>query len=336
MDSRAWDFSNTAVICQKQKKKAKSNETRRLPRRQISISRTIPIELLLTQRFSVMSSNAHGSYVVLHNQVRMPQLGLGVWKAQSGDQTYNNVRCALEAGYRLIDTASLYGNEADVGRALRDSGIPREEVFITTKVWNSEHGFHKTLNALERSLATLGMDYVDLYLIHWPGPQTSFLETWKAMEWLYEQGKARAIGLSNFDEDQTKVVLDHCNVRPMVNQVEVHPLAQRKSVRAICANAGIIVEASRPLCRGEALKLPVLQTIAAKHHHTVAQILLRWNLQSGMVAIPKSNHVERIRENFQFHDFELDDDDMRQIEALNEEKLFGNDSKTFFPLKYQA
>lgn len=284
-----------------------------------------------------MSSTAHGTYVLLHNQVRMPQLGLGVWKAKSGEQTYQNVRCALEVGYRLIDTASLYGNEADVGRAVRDSGIPREDIFITTKLWNADHGYQNTLDAMERSLAALGMEYVDLYLIHWPGPEsTSYLETWKAMEFLYEKGKARAIGLSNFDEDQTKVVLEHCNVRPMVNQVEVHPMAQRRELRAVCAEAGIVVEASRPLCRGEALKLPALETIAAKQHHTVAQVLLRWNLQSGMVAIPKSNHPERIRENFQICDFALDEDDMAAIAALDEEKLFGNDCRTFFPLEYSA
>ncbi|KPA80905.1 putative mitochondrial aldo-keto reductase (AKR) [Leptomonas pyrrhocoris] len=281
-----------------------------------------------------MPSSADNAYVVLHNQHRMPQLGLGVWKAAGGDQTYQNVKCALEVGYRLIDTASLYGNEADVGRAVRDCGVPREEVFITTKVWNSDHGYQKTIDALERSLAALGVDYVDLYLIHWPGPQESFLETWKAMEFLYEKGKAHAIGLSNFDADQTQAVLDHCKIRPMVNQVEVHPLAQQKALRSLCAKAGVVVMASRPLCRGEALKLPILQEIASKHHHTVAQVLLRWNLQSGMVAIPKSNHTDRIRENFQIHDFVLDDGEMKKIEALNEEKLFGNDSKTFFPLEY--
>ncbi|KPI87704.1 Prostaglandin F synthase [Leptomonas seymouri] len=282
----------------------------------------------------MMASSAENSYVLLYNQHRMPQQGLGVWKAAKGDETYNNVRCALEVGYRLIDTASLYGNEADVGRAVRDSGIPREEVFVTTKVWNADHGYQKTIDAMESSLAALGLDYVDLYLIHWPGPQESFVETWRAMEFLYERGKARAIGLSNFDEDQTQVLLDHCKVRPMVNQVEVHPLGQRKMLRSLCAKAGIVVMASRPLCRGEALKLPALQEIASKHHHTVAQVLLRWNMQSGMVAIPKSNHADRIRENFQIHDFMLDDDDMKKIDGLNEEKLFGNDSKTFFPLEY--
>ena len=281
-----------------------------------------------------MSSISENKFVLLHNQVRMPQLGLGVWKAKSGEQTYNNVKVALETGYRLIDTASLYGNEADVGRAVRDSGIPREDVFISTKVWNSDHGYQNTIDALERSLAALQMDYVDLYLIHWPGPQESFLETWKAMELLYEKGKARSIGLSNFDEDQTQVLLDHCNTRPMVNQVEVHPLAQRKALRALCARSGVVVMASRPLCRGEALRLPPLQEIAAKHNRTVAQVLLRWNRQSGMIAIPKSNHAERIRENFLIDDFELDETDMAKIGALNEERLFGNDPKTFFPLEY--
>lgn len=283
-----------------------------------------------------MSAATGHSSVVLHNQVRMPQLGLGVWKAAGGAQTYDNVRCALEAGYRLIDTASLYGNEADVGRAVRDSGIPRDEVFITTKLWNADHGYQQAMDALDRSLAALGLDYVDLYLIHWPGPEPSFLETWRALECLLEKGKTRAIGLSNFDEEQTQAVLDHCTVRPMVNQIEVHPMAQRAALRSLCAEAGIVVEASRPLCRGEALKLPALQSIAEKHHRTVAQVLLRWNRQLGMVAIPKSNHAARIRENFAIDDFSLDAEDMAAIAALEEGRLFGNDSKTFFPLEYNA
>lgn len=286
--------------------------------------------------FFTMSSGAEDTFVMLHNHVRMPQLGLGVWKAAAGDQTYHNVRCALDIGYRLIDTASLYGNEADVGRAVRDSGIPRDGVFVTTKVWNADHGYQQTIDALDRSLAALGLDYVDLYLIHWPGPQASFLETWRAMEYVYEKGKAHAIGLSNFDEDQTQAVLDHCKVRPMVNQVEVHPLAQRRALRALCAQAGMVVEASRPLCRGEVLKLPALQAVAAKHSRTVAQVLLRWHRQCGMAAIPKSNHAERIRENFAIDDFVLDEGDMAAIAALNEERLFGNDCKTFFPLEYKV
>lgn len=273
--------------------------------------------------------------VTLHNGARMPQLGLGVWKAAGGDQTYN-VKCALETGYRLIDTASLYGNEADVGRAVRDSGIPRGEVFITSKVWNADHGYQKTIDALQRSLTALGMDYVDLYLIHWPGPEASFLETWSAMEHLHNLGKARAIGLSNFDAEQTQAVLRHCHVRPMVNQVELHPLAQRRALREVCDAAGIVVEAFRPLCRGVLLHHAVLESIAAKHQRSVPQVLLRWNRQLGLVAIPKSNHADRIRENFAVDDFELDTEDMHKIAALDEEHLFGNDSRTFFPLQYTA
>lgn len=275
-----------------------------------------------------------GYSVTLSNGVVMPQLGLGVWKAADGQQTYDNVATALAAGYRLFDTASLYKNEGSVGKAIRDSGIPRAEIFLTTKVWNADHGYQSTLDAMQRSLTALGMDYVDLYLIHWPGPEASYLETWKALEHLYEKGYAKAIGLSNFTPKQVQTVLDCCKIPPMVNQVELHPLAQQQELRQLCANANIIVEASRPLCRGEVLQHPTLQQIAAKHHRSVAQVLLRWNRQLGLVAIPKSNHAERIRENFMIDDFSLDAGDMEAVAALNEEKLFGNDPNTFFPLDY--
>lgn len=273
--------------------------------------------------------------VTLNNGVEIPLVGLGVWKAKDGKETYDNVRWALDAGYRLIDTAFLYGNEASVGKAIKDSGIARSEVFVTTKLWNSDHGYENTMKAFQRSLDTLGMDYVDLYLIHWPGPNAeSYLDTWRAFEKLYAEKKVRAIGLSNFDPDQVQMVLDHCKVKPMVDQVELHPLGQQLKLRDLCAREGIVVEACRPLGRGGMLALPAIEAIAAKHHRTTAQVIIRWMVQSQIVTIPKSSHEERVRSNFDVFNFNLDEEDMSAIAALNEEKLFGNDCKTFFPMEY--
>jgi len=265
--------------------------------------------------------------VELLNGVRMPKLGLGVWRAKEGEETERAVAAALEAGYRSIDTASLYENEASVGRAVRASGIPREQIFITTKVWNSEQGYDETLKAFERSRRRLDMDTVDLYLVHWPVPG-KYKETYRALETLYEEGKVRAIGVSNFLVHHLEDLLSSCRIKPMVNQVEMHPLLTRKPLLEFCAREGIQVESWRPLMQGK-LDLPLLQELSIKYGKTPAQIVIRWHLQLGVVTIPKSVRPERIRENAGVFDFRLSPEDMERIDALNEDRRFGADPDHF-------
>jgi len=264
-----------------------------------------------------------GSTVELLNGVAMPRLGLGVWRAQDGEETENAVLAALEAGYRSIDTASLYGNEQGVGRAIRASGVPREDVFITTKVWNDEQGYDSTLRALQNSLDRLGTDYVDLYLVHWP-IAGKYKDTYRALEYLYEQGKTRAIGVSNFQIHHLEDLMGSCRIKPMVNQVEFHPQLTQKKLLAFCRKEGIQLESWRPLMLGK-LDVPLLQELSAKYGKTPAQVVLRWHLQLGVVTIPKSVRAERIRENADLFDFELAPEDMNRIDALNENKRYGAD-----------
>lgn len=264
-----------------------------------------------------------GSTVELLNGVAMPRLGLGVWRAQDGEETENAVLAALEAGYRSIDTASLYGNEQGVGRAIRASGVPREDVFITTKVWNDEQGYDSTLRALQNSLDRLGTDYVDLYLVHWP-IAGKYKDTYRALEYLYEQGKTRAIGVSNFQIHHLEDLMGSCRIKPMVNQVEFHPQLTQKKLLAFCRKEGIQLESWRPLMLGK-LDVSLLQELSAKYGKTPAQVVLRWHLQLGVVTIPKSVRAERIRENADLFDFELAPEDMNRIDALNENKRYGAD-----------
>ena len=214
----------------------------------------------------------------------MPQLGLGVWRTPEGDQTVTAVSAALEAGYRAIDTAALYENENSVGQAVRSSGIPRENIFITTKVWNTEQGYDKTIAAFHKSLELLSMDYVDLYLVHWP-VQGKYKETYRALEHLYEQGKIRAIGVSNFNIHHLEDLMGECRIKPMVNQVELHPLLAQKKLLAFCRKEGIQLESWRPLMNGN-LDLPLLAELAAKYGKTPAQIALRWLLQRDGITSP--------------------------------------------------
>ncbi|MDG0811713.1 aldo/keto reductase [Cohnella rhizosphaerae] len=263
------------------------------------------------------------SAVELLNGERMPRLGLGVWRAKSGAETENAVRAALAAGYRAIDTASLYGNEADVGRAIRDSGIARDKLFVTSKVWNDEQGYDETLRAFYRSKDRLGIGAVDLYLVHWPVPG-KYKDTYRALERLYDEGEVRAIGVSNFKIHHLEDLMGACRIKPMVNQVELHPLLTQKPLLDFLRREGIQPEAWRPLMQGR-LDLPLLAELAGKHGKTPAQIVIRWHLQQEIVVIPKSVRAARIEENADVFDFALSDDDMARIDGLNEDRRFGMD-----------
>ncbi|MBN2910327.1 aldo/keto reductase [Polycladomyces sp. WAk] len=258
----------------------------------------------------------------------MPWLGLGVWRAQEGGEVENAVKTAIRIGYRSIDTAAMYGNEAGVGRAVRESGVRREELFITTKVWNTDQGYDSTLAAFEASLQRLGIDYVDLYLIHWP-VAGKYKETWKALEKIYRDGRARAIGVSNFQVHHLEDLMADAEIKPMVNQVEFHPYLTQVELREYCSQHGIQVEAWRPLMKGEVANVPEIRELAVKYGKTPAQIVLRWNLQHGVVTIPKSVSESRIRENANLFDFELSQEDMAKLDGLNRNQRFGPDPDNF-------
>jgi diketogulonate reductase-like aldo/keto reductase len=254
--------------------------------------------------------------VTLNNGVEIPQLGFGVFKVPD-DQATDAVLAALEVGYRSIDTAALYDNEPGVGTAIARARLERGELFVTSKVWNSDQGYASTLAAYDASLARLGLDYLDLYLIHWPAPaQDRYVDTWRALEKLYADGRVRAIGVSNFHLDHLQRLLDECDVVPAVNQIELHPALQQVELRAFDAAHGIATEAWSPLARGHLLDDPVLTAIAARLGVTPAQVVLRWHLQLGNVVIPKSVTPTRIAENFDIFGFELSDDDLARILPL--------------------
>lgn len=246
----------------------------------------------------------------------MPVLGLGVWQTPAGKETRTAVRTALEAGIRLVDTARIYQNEADVGAALRESGIPRERVFVTTKLWNSDHGYDRTLRACDQSLARLGLEQLDLYLIHWPAPGRH--ETWRAMERLLADGKVRAIGVSNYTVRHLEELLARCHIGPAVNQVEFHPFLYQRELLDRCRAHRIQLEAYGPLVRGHRMDHPVIVRIAGKHGRTPAQVLIRWGIQHELVTIPKSARPERIRENADVFGFALDAEDLAALDALDE------------------
>ena len=253
----------------------------------------------------------------LNDGNQMPILGLGVWQVAPGKETRRAVGFALEIGYRLIDTAKLYGNERDVGAAVRESGIPREEIFVTTKLWNDDHGYETTLRAFERSRQELGLDYVDLYLIHWPVPRIR-QESWKAILRLREQGLVRSIGVSNYTIRHLQELLPATPIPPSVNQVEFHPFLYQRELLEFCQSRGIQVEAYSPLARGRRMKDPVTVEMAARYARTPAQVMIRWSIQHGLVVIPKSVRPERIRENATVFDFELTPKDMERLDALDE------------------
>jgi methylglyoxal/glyoxal reductase len=254
--------------------------------------------------------------ITLNNGVEMPVFGLGVFKAESGEETANAVTWALQAGYTAVDTAAFYENEGSVGQGIRDSGIPRGDVFVTTKVWNSDQGYDTTLRAFDRSMAELQMEYLDLYLVHWP-IKGKYKETWKALEKLYREERVRAIGVSNFEPHHLDDLLSDAEVPPAVNQVELHPYLQQKAVRDACSRHNIAVTAWSPIARGKILHDETLAAIAGAHGKTNVQVTLRWELQHGIITIPKSVRKERIEENFRVFDFALSDDEMARIDALD-------------------
>ncbi|MGD6834190.1 aldo/keto reductase [Sutcliffiella halmapala] len=258
----------------------------------------------------------------------MPWFGLGVFKVEEGQEVESSVKMAINAGYRSIDTAAIYKNEDGVGKAIKEAGIPREELFITTKVWNADQGYESTLAAFEASMEKLGLEYLDLYLVHWP-VKGKYVDTWKALEKLYADGKVRAIGVSNFHIHHLQDILDVAEVKPMVNQVEYHPKLSQVELLNFCKENGIQMEAWSPLMQGELLQNEVLMELAEKYNKSVAQIILRWDLQNGVVTIPKSVKEHRIKENADIFDFEITDEDMQKIHALNENKRVGPDPDNF-------
>jgi methylglyoxal/glyoxal reductase len=257
------------------------------------------------------------SRAVLHNGVEIPRLGLGVYQSPPGKATENAVRYALRIGYRLIDTAQLYGNEEDVGRAVLKSGVSRDEVFITTKVWNSDQGYESTMKAFNKSLKRLDLSYLDLYLIHWPVSEMSE-ETWKAMVRLLQEQKTRAIGVSNYGIGDLSQLMQSSDVLPAVDQVEFHPFLYQERLLRFCEKNSIQMEAYSPLTRGTQINHPTVIAVANKYRKSPAQVLIRWSLQHGVVVIPKSLHEERILENSMVFDFELEPEDMKLLNSLNE------------------
>lgn len=270
------------------------------------------------------------STTTLYNGVKMPWIGLGVFKVQDEEEVVSSIKAALETGYRSIDTAAIYGNEEGVGRAIAESNVPREELFITTKVWNSNHGFESTLAAFDESMEKLGLDYLDLYLIHWPLPhQRKYVETWKALEKLYKDGRVRAIGVSNFKIHHLEDILSKCEIKPMVNQVEYHPRFNQRELHEFCKKNGIQLEAWSPLMQGDLLKEPILVEIANKYNKSTAQVIIRWDLQTEVVTIPKSTKPHRIAENADVFDFELSQEDMDKINVLNTDQRMYADPDDF-------
>ncbi|MGD1060166.1 MAG: aldo/keto reductase [Methanomassiliicoccales archaeon] len=251
----------------------------------------------------------------LNSGVEMPCLGLGTWKTAPGKETKEACLTALKAGYRLIDTAALYGNEKEVGAAVRDCGIPREDIFVTTKLWNSDHGYERALQAFDRSIKTLGLDYVDLYLVHWPGGGWR-PETWRAFEKLLKEGKCRAIGVSNFTIRHIQEMDSYATVPPAIDQVELHPYLYQKDLIEFCRARKVQVESYSPLTHGNMLEEPALSEIAKKHGKQVAQVLIRWGLQHGLVEIPKAAHRDHIISNIDVFDFELSNGDMESLDSL--------------------
>lgn len=272
------------------------------------------------------------STTTLHNGTKMPWLGLGVFKVEEGQELVNAVKTAIAYGYRSVDTAAIYGNEVGVGQGVREAveetGIAREDLFITSKVWNSELGYESTIAAYEESLTKLGLDYLDLYLIHWP-VAGKYKEAWRALETLYKEGRVKAIGVSNFQIHHLEDLMKDAEIKPMVNQVEYHPRLTQKELQAFCQQQDIQLEAWSPLMQGQLLDITDLQEIADKYGKSVAQVILRWDLQNGVITIPKSTKEHRIAENATVFDFELTADDMKRIDSLNQNHRVGPDPDNF-------
>ncbi|MEH7403809.1 MULTISPECIES: aldo/keto reductase [Bacillaceae] len=270
--------------------------------------------------------------VKLNNGLEMPVIGLGVFQVEDGQVVIDSVKAAIRNGYRSIDTAAIYQNEEGVGQgireALEENGLKREDLFITSKVWNADLGYQSTIDAFELSLKKLGLDYLDLYLIHWP-VEGKYVESWKALETLYKNGKVKAIGMSNFQIHHLKEVMANAEIMPMINQVELHPMLSQVELREFLKANSIQVEAWAPLMQGQLFENETLLQIANKHNKSIAQVVLRWHLQNGVVIIPKSIKEHRIQENANILDFELTEEDMNQINSLNQNHRVGPDPDNF-------
>lgn len=268
----------------------------------------------------------------LNNGKAMPWFGIGVFKVEDGPELVDAVKAAVAHGYRSIDTAAIYDNEQSVGQAIREAlqetGLSREDLFVTSKVWNADLGYEATLAAYETSLEKLGLDYLDLYLIHWP-VAGKYKDAWRALETLYKTGRVKAIGVSNFQIHHLEDLMKDAEIKPMVNQVELHPRLSQQPLRDFCAQNDIQIEAWSPLMQGQLLDNPVLQEIGARHGKSIAQVILRWDLQNGIVTIPKSTKAHRIIENASVFDFELTSEEMSRIDALNQDLRVGPDPDNF-------
>ncbi len=262
--------------------------------------------------------------LTLNNGVEMPWFGLGVYKANNGKEVQQAVESAIETGYRSIDTAAFYENEEGVGAALKASGVSRETIFVTTKVWNDRQGYEETLKSFEESRQKLQLDYIDLFLVHWP-IKGKYKDTWRALEKLYHDGQIRAIGVSNFKEHHLDDLLSSSEIVPAVNQIELHPRLTQEGIRAYCKEKGIAVEAWSPLMKARIFENPTLQNLAQKYGKTPAQIILRWDLDRDIITIPKSVTPSRIKENADVFDFSLEEADLKAIDALNQDERTGPD-----------
>jgi len=264
----------------------------------------------------------------LHNGIDMPYFGLGVYLSDNDREVVNAIQWALDTGYRHIDTASIYKNEEGVGKAIRQSNVSREEIFVVSKVWNSDQGYESTLKAFDKSLERLQLDYLDLYLIHWP-VEGKYIETWKALEKLYKDGKIKAIGVSNFMQHHLEDLIENSEIIPMVNQMEFHPYLVQQDLIDFCNKHKIRYEAWSPMMQGKIFKLSILDNLAKKYNKTVAQIVLRWNLQKGVMTIPKSAKKERIISNADLFNFELSQEDVTYIDSLDRNQRTGPDPDNF-------
>lgn len=273
-------------------------------------------------------SKSINDYTLLNNGLKMPWLGFGVFQIADGTVVENAIIKALEVGYRSIDTATVYRNEKGVGKAIKDSGVPREDIFLTTKVWNEDLRKKRTIAAFEESLERLDTDYVDLYLVHWP-VDNCYIDAWRDMEKIYQTGRAKAIGLSNFMIPHLEDVLGMCEIKPAVNQVEFHPWLVQPDLLAFCQANQIQLEAWSPIIKGQVTEITLIQELAKKYGKTPAQITLRWHVQHQVVAIPKSSNPQRIAENAQIFDFELSQEDMILLDSLDQGKRVGPDPYNF-------
>ena len=275
-----------------------------------------------------MNNDVSTTVVALSNGVNIPLVGLGVFKLEEGEEVSNSVLWALEAGYRSVDTAKVYGNERGVGKAIKQSGIPRDQLFLTTKVWNSDQGYDETLRAFDKSLELLGEEYVDLYLVHWP-VKGKYVETWKALEALYKEGRVRSVGVSNFLQHHLEDVLERSSLVPMVNQIEFHPRLQQPSLQAFCKKHNIQLEAWSPIMKGRVVDIPELNEIGARYNKNAVQVTLRWLLQKDIVSIPKSARKQRIESNIEIFDFALSSAEMELIHSLDAGERIGPDPDNF-------